>query len=108
MRTKSATIGSTSWRATAVLFSRLGCFVLPIFPTFAGAEARFVATGATYFVTLSGNDAGPGTATRPWKTINHAAELARAGDVVVVRRGRYVLSAQVRPRNSGRSDAWIT
>jgi hypothetical protein len=111
MRTKSAAIGSTGWHATAVLFSCLGCYVLSIFPTFAGAnrlEARFIATSATYFVTLSGSDAGPGTATRPWQTINHAAELARAGDVVIVRGGRYVLSAQVRPRNSGRSDAWIT
>lgn len=73
-----------------------------------GLKERFVNLGATHFVAVSGNDNGPGTADRPWATINHAAEQVEAGDTVVVRGGRYVLAAQVRPRNSGRSDAWIT
>ena len=61
-----------------------------------------------YFVSPDGSDDGPGSTEHPWATINHAAERAEAGDTVLVRGGRYVLSAQVRPRNSGRSDAWIT
>ncbi len=47
-------------------------------------------------------------ADRPWATINHAAEIVVAGDMVAVRGGRYGLDAQVVPRNAGRSDAWIT
>jgi hypothetical protein len=67
-----------------------------------------VTVGITYFVAPTGSDNGPGSADRPWATINHAAEKAVAGDTVVVRDGRYLLSAQVRPRNSGKPGAWIT
>jgi hypothetical protein len=35
------------------------------------------------------SDAAPGTADRPWKTIAHAAEIARPGDVVVIHAGVY-------------------
>ena len=73
-----------------------------------GMEEVFVSLGATHFVAVNGNDNGPGTADRPWATINHAAEQVEAGGTVAVRGGHYVLSAQVRPRDSGRSDAWIT
>ena len=61
-----------------------------------------------YFVAVSGTDGGPGTADRPWATINHAAQQAKPGDTIVVRGGHYALSAQVRPLNNGRSDTWIT
>lgn len=63
---------------------------------------------ATRFVAPNGSDEGPGTANQPWATINHAAEKAKAGDLVLVHGGRYALSAQVRPRNSGRPSGWIT
>ena len=46
--------------------------------------------GVTRFVAPTGNDGGPGTADRPWATINHAADEAKAGDTVVVRGGDYV------------------
>ena len=73
-----------------------------------GLERLFVNAGATHFVAVNGSDEGPGTVDRPWATINHAAEQAGPGDTVVVRGGQYVLHAQVRVRNSGRSNAWIT
>ena len=98
--------------AGAGLLSCLGSFGSSISPVFAkkkyGLEELFVTHKATYFVAVNGNDNGPGTADQPWATINHAAEQVEAGDTVVVRGGRYVLPAQVRPRNSGRPDAWIT
>jgi hypothetical protein len=56
---------------------------------------------------VNGSDEGPGTAERPWATLNYAAEQAGPGDTVVVRGGHYILPGQVRPRNSGRPDAWI-
>lgn len=71
-------------------------------------EKLFFTRGATYFVAANGNDQGPGTADRPWATINHAAEQLTAGDTVVIRDGHYVLPAQVRVRHSGRPGAWIT
>lgn len=73
-----------------------------------GPKDVIVSHRATHFVAVNGSDNGPGTADQPWATINHAAEQAESGDTVVVRGGRYVLPAQVRPRSSGRSDAWIT
>jgi hypothetical protein len=71
-------------------------------------QTEILAAGPTYFVSPIGNDANPGTKGRPWATINHAANLAVAGDVIVVRGGTYSLREQVRPRNSGRPGAWIT
>jgi Right handed beta helix region len=71
-------------------------------------QTAIITTGGAYFVSPTGNDANPGTSDRPWATINHAAEQVVAGDVVLVRGGRYLLLHQVRPRNSGRSDAFIT
>lgn len=60
------------------------------------------------FVADDGNNDNPGTLSQPWKTINYAAEQARAGQTVLIRGGHYLLSAQVRLRNSGRPGAWIT
>ena len=98
--------------ATLLLLPCLGFLDSSMWLAFAakksGMEEVFVSLGATHFVAVNGNDNGPGTADRPWATINHAAEQVEAGGTVAVRGGRYVLSAQVRPRNSGRSDAWIT
>src|SRR5258708_7502566 len=94
--------------AILLLLMLSGFLDLSISPADAAAEAKqfVVATHETYFVALNGSDAAPGTANRPWATINHAAETVIAGDMVVVRGGRYALTAQVRPRNSGRSSAW--
>jgi hypothetical protein len=63
---------------------------------------------AIYFVALNGDDNGTGKFEHPWATINHAAMQAQAGDTIIVRGGRYSLSAQVRPLHSGRPNAWIT
>ena len=60
------------------------------------------------FVAVDGSNDNPGTIDRPWATINYAAEQARAGQTIVIRGGHYILAAQVRPRNSGRPNAWIT
>jgi parallel beta-helix repeat protein len=73
-----------------------------------GLKGIFINAGTTHFVGVNGSDSGPGTADRPWATLNHAAELAEAGDTVIVGGGHYLLPAQVRPRHSGRSDSWIT
>ena len=53
-------------------------------------------------VATSGSDTGDGSADRPYRTINRAAELAQPGDSVVVHAGEY--REWVRPRRGGLSD----
>jgi Protein of unknown function (DUF1565) len=47
------------------------------------------ATGVTYYVATTGSDSNPGTLSKPWKTIQHAADSVHAGDTVYVRGGVY-------------------
>lgn len=72
-------------------------------------------TGATplpnqheFYVALDGDDGSPGTLDRPWATVNHAAQMARAGDMIYLRDGRYSLERRVEVSSSGNEDAWIT
>ena len=53
------------------------------------ATAGAAGAASTYYVATTGNDASPGTLAAPWKTINHAAQTAVAGDTVNVRAGTY-------------------
>ena len=57
-------------------------------------------------VSPSGNDAGPGTEARPWRTIQKAAEAAGAGDTIYVRAGTY--RERVVFRVSGAEGRFIT
>ena len=47
------------------------------------------AKAATYHVATNGSDIYPGTIGQPFKTIQHAASLARSGDTVLIRGGTY-------------------
>jgi parallel beta-helix repeat protein len=58
-----------------------------------------------YYVATTGSDTNPGSSTAPLRTINKAAQLALAGDVVTIRNGTYQESVFV--RNSGTSTAPI-
>ena len=58
-----------------------------------------------YHVAKTGNDTNPGTAEQPFLTINHAAQLAVAGDTVIVHAGVY--REWVSPANGGTEDARI-
>jgi alpha-N-arabinofuranosidase len=54
-------------------------------------------------VAPNGNDANRGTQIAPFRTIQHAADLAQPGDVIIVHRGVY--RERVSPRRGGTSDA---
>ena len=54
-----------------------------------------------YHVSINGADHNPGTAEAPFRTINHAAQVAAPGDTVQVHEGIY--REWVSPRNGGRS-----
>jgi hypothetical protein len=44
---------------------------------------------SSFYVSTTGNDSNPGTLAAPWRTIQHAADTARAGSAVNVRGGVY-------------------
>jgi len=67
------------------------------------AEAR---QGTTYYVATTGNDANPGTLTRPWRTIQRAADTLTAGDSVYIRAGTY--HERVVLKHSGSDGQYIT
>mgnify|MGYP000179610648 CR=1 FL=1 len=43
----------------------------------------------TYYVAPGGDDSGPGTESQPWLTIQHAANVMTAGDMVYIKAGTY-------------------
>jgi hypothetical protein len=58
----------------------------------ATASVTLIATapsGTTYYVATNGSDSNPGTLQEPWATVQHAADVASAGDTVLVRAGVY-------------------
>lgn len=50
---------------------------------------RPLADGPTYYTSLDGDDAGPGTKVQPWRTVGHAVTKLKAGDTLVLRGGVY-------------------
>jgi len=62
------------------------------FPTMALAILSVVATvtGAEYFVAPGGDDAGPDTAEKPWKTLAKVNDTVQAGDISGVHGARMI------------------
>lgn len=58
-----------------------------------------------YHVTVDGDDTQDGSLDHPWRTLQHAADNAQPGDVILVHAGNY---AGARLERSGTSDAPIT
>jgi Secretion system C-terminal sorting domain/Right handed beta helix region/Chondroitinase B len=79
-----------------IIVITITCFVLT------NVQAR------DYYVATSGNDNDGGTIDRPFLTINKAASVAQAGDVVVIKSGTYIQTVNIKPANSGTSTAPIT
>jgi hypothetical protein len=52
-------------------------------------SAAFGQTKTSFYVSTTGDDSNPGTETAPWRTVQHAADTARAGSTVNVRSGVY-------------------
>ena len=60
----------------------------------------------THYVAPKGDDSAPGTASQPWKTIQHAAAVMQPGDTTFVLAGDY--SERVQVTRSGASGSPIT
>ena len=66
------------------------------------------ASACTYYVAPDGSDAGAGTQSDPWRTFQHAADTAQAGDTVCFRGGTYPVDEDIHLSQSGTAGAVIT
>jgi hypothetical protein len=70
-------------------------------------SAAFGQTNSSFYVATTGNDSNPGTEGAPWRTIQHAADTARAGSTVYVRGGIYAELVSINASGDA-SDGFIT
>src|SRR3972149_6758621 len=75
----------TAWR-TAVERSDLKTRPRPTPPP---TPTPTAATSSTRYVSTAGSDSAAGSALSPWRTIQHAADVAPAGPTIIVRGGPY-------------------
>ena len=78
-----------------------------LFVLFTCAAAAFGQTNSSFYVATTGNDSNPGTEAAPWRTIQHAADTARAGSTVNVRGGVYEELVSINASGNA-SDGFIT
>jgi len=67
------------------------------------ALASSMAFAREYHVSVNGNDTNDGSVSKPFRTINYAAQLALPGDIITVHAGTY--REWNNPKNGGRSDS---
>jgi Right handed beta helix region len=73
----------------------------------AAVSGSFAQNSTSFYVATTGSDTNPGTQAAPWRTIQHAADVARAGSTVNVRGGIY--EELVTIKSSGNAtDGYIT
>ena len=76
-----------------------------LFILLACVSGAFGQPNSSFYVSTTGNDSNPGTQTAPWRTIQHAADTARAGSTVNVRGGVYEELVSINA--SGNATRWI-
>jgi hypothetical protein len=74
---------------------------------FLSAGCVFAQVNTSYYVATTGSNSNPGTRTAPWRTIQHAADTARAGSTVNVRGGIYEELVSIHVSGNA-SDGFIT
>jgi parallel beta-helix repeat protein len=84
-------------------------FLIPALTVLCLSAAPPTARAATYYVDgnhSGASDSNPGTESQPWKTIQRAANVAAAGDTVLVKAGTYNEAVSI--TRSGTAGARIT
>jgi Right handed beta helix region/Bacterial pre-peptidase C-terminal domain/Chondroitinase B len=76
-------------------------------PTVASDYSLNLFNGNVYYVASGGSDRSVGSLTSPFQTIQHAADIAKAGDTILMRDGTYY-ERSIQIRNSGTADRPIT
>jgi parallel beta-helix repeat protein len=81
---------ATIYEARITLTDPDGAAGSPQVATFATrADTLPEPTLRTRYVSTTGNDGFPGTSAMPWRTIQHAADLSQAGDLILIQPGVY-------------------
>jgi len=62
---------------------------LSLFAWFVCVAGAFGQANSAFYIATTGNDSNAGTQASPWRTLQHAADTARAGSTVNVRGGIY-------------------
>jgi len=70
-------------------------------------SGAFGQPNSSFYVATTGNDSNSGTEAAPWRTIQHAADTARAGSTVNVRGGIYEELVSINASGNA-SDGFIT
>ncbi len=78
-----------------------------LFMLLACVSAAIGQTNSSFYVATTGNDSNLGTQSAPWRTIQHAADTARAGSTVSVRGGIYEELVSINASGNA-SDGYIT
>src|SRR4249920_338866 len=84
---------------------RMKFSILVIF--LACVSGAFGQPNSSFYVAPTGNDLNSGTETAPWRTVQHAADTARAGSTVNVRGGTYEELVSINASGNA-SDGFIT
>src|SRR5271167_4327584 len=93
--------------AFSVLSGRIRMKFLVVPMLFACISAASGQVNASFYVATTGNDANSGSQSAPWRTIQHAADTARAGSTVNVRAGVYEELVSLNASGNA-SDGFIT
>lgn len=67
------------------------------------AAMPHLASAKEFHVSVNGNDTDKGSASKPFRTISAAAQVAQPGDVITVHQGTY--RERINPPRGGESDA---
>jgi hypothetical protein len=79
------------------------CSLAARFAAFLIIVQALVSNGATYHVSTSGLDTNPGTELLPWRKIQKAADVAQAGDRIIVHAGTF--DERVTTKKAGTADS---
>ncbi len=74
---------------------------------FVCVSASFGQPNSFFYVSTAGEDSNPGTQSKPWRTVQHAADAARAGSTVNVRGGVYEELVKINVSGNA-SDGYVT
>jgi hypothetical protein len=77
------------------------------FALFVCISGAFGQANSSFYVSTTGDDSNPGTQTAPWRTVQHAADTARAGSTVNVRGGIYAELVSIKTSGNA-TDGFIT
>jgi hypothetical protein len=106
---KAATV-PTSWAARNVaLVIAIAPATVDTTSTCGGLAPPPQSGGRTYYVAPTGSDTSAGTASAPFATIQHAADLVNPGDTVIVADGTYSRSTGpiVNLTRGGNATSWV-